>query len=101
MLRHISEAIRDSLELHGLQPRTTGDILMSEHDGGPAYPAWSTKEPFFIQGGMTLRDYFAAAALANMKLPHNYETGPCNASAAERAYALADAMLRERERKPL
>ena len=32
---------------------------MTGHDGGPAYPAWSTEAPFFIQGGQSLRDCFA------------------------------------------
>jgi len=80
---------------------------MSEHDGGPAYPAWSTEEPFFIQGGMTLRDYFAAHATESdisalvfsreleAMSPEEYIAARCAAR-----YQHADAMLRERERKP-
>jgi hypothetical protein len=62
------------------------------NDGGPAFPT-----PAGIQhnDGMTLRDYFAAAALqGNLIEPtaNNEEVAKC-------AYQLADAMLRAREAK--
>ena len=47
---------------------------------------------------ITLRDLFAAAALSGMNLPHDYSRGIHNSAAAERSYALADAMLAEREK---
>ena len=43
---------------------------------------------------MTLRDWFAGMALSGL-IPH-LSSGPCNAAAAERCYAIADAMLREK-----
>jgi hypothetical protein len=55
--------------------------------------------------GMTLRDYFAAAAMQGMMTGvcgslngefAAYARGPCNAEVAERAYVLADRMLAER-----
>ena len=51
-----------------------------------------------INQGLTLRDYFAAAALGTMSLAPNYIEGPCNFAAAARSYELADAMLAEREK---
>ena len=60
---------------------------MSEiNDGGPA-------------ASMSLRDWIAGQAICAMSLAHDYSSGPCNAMAAERAYALADAMLSEREKR--
>lgn len=50
--------------------------------------------------GMTLCDYFAGQALAGL-IPNaawNYSSGPCNSSAVERCYALADAMIAERSK---
>lgn len=46
------------------------------------------------QEGMTLRDYFAAAALSNVAGRHNLDL----LSIAEECYQLADAMLTVRER---
>jgi hypothetical protein len=93
---------------------------MSEQidDGGPAFP--NTGE-IFIDGpqgrhpqsawgmdgdkGMTLRDYFAAAALRAIVAKTPYRTGPVTADHHERpiargAYAYADAMLAARKEKP-
>lgn len=47
-----------------------------------------------IQGGLTLRDYFAAQALVG--LLHRYDI-LSSSSLADRAYELADAMLESRE----
>ena len=47
---------------------------------------------------ITLRDLFAAAALGAMTAAPDYSKGPCNAAMAERAYTVADHMLREREK---
>lgn len=66
---------------------------MSKDTGGPAFPQRS----YGPGDGMTLRDYFAAAALSNGRLtmyPQDAETvAPL---VARWAYVLADAMLAER-----
>lgn len=72
------------------------------NDGGPAFPhkrqircngevVDSEMEP-----GMTLRDYFAAAALQGLMA---YYGGFCDQD-AKAAYAAADAMLKAKEAKP-
>jgi hypothetical protein len=64
------------------------------NDGGPAFPT-----PAGIQhnDGMTLRDYFAAAALRGLLCDPNRE-GLCQDYAND-AYECADAMLKVREAK--
>lgn len=82
---------------------------MSREDGGPAFPAkvninTETQQPgpyqfgnnSFCEIGMTLRDYFAAAVLRAMAFPHEYHDG--RKQIAERAYAIADAMLAQRQK---
>lgn len=67
---------------------------MAENDGGPAYPfvAWQSPKGMMAvraEIGMSLRDYFAAAALA-------YPVGKPGVSAATKAheaYEIADAMI--------
>lgn len=82
---------------------------MSTKDGGSAFP----KQPAFHmldgatavyeQEGMSLRDYFAAAALQGM-LACSRSTQTCDTvqqntiAAAEWAYEYADAMLAAREK---
>jgi hypothetical protein len=75
---------------------------MSDNTGGPAFPV--TDDASDIPG-MTLRDYFAAKAMpATMAefedgwKQHAYESETFLQWAAERAYAMADAMLKARER---
>ena len=63
------------------------------NDGGPAYPT-----PAGVQhnDGMTLRDYFAAAALQGLlDSPAEAEFGVSHFATA--AYEAADAMLKARE----
>jgi len=67
---------------------------MSEiKDGGPAFP----REDYQINGGglgqqgMSLRDWFAGQALNDACRRHGHAP-----AAAERAYEIADAMLRAR-----
>lgn len=75
---------------------------MSKHDdGGRAFPfSYETLHPeeHCINGGMTLRDYFAAAALIGIEASQG--NGGAFVSTVEkvaaRAYELADAMLKER-----
>ena len=67
---------------------------MSKHnDGGPAFP--HAHEDYEFQRGMTLRDYFAAAALNGMVARFGFQ----KKTAAEVSYNYADAMLAERTRK--
>jgi len=72
---------------------------MSEpiNDGGPAFPQHIGHVRIGDQGGMTLRDYFAAAALTGMMA---YGPPTCRDSDAREAYRLADAMLKAKEAKP-
>ena len=62
------------------------------NDGGPAYPT-----PAGVQhnDGMTLRDYFAAAALEKASRGSNRSADEI----AKRAFYIADAMLKAREAK--
>jgi hypothetical protein len=66
------------------------------NDGGPAFPT-----PAGIQhnDGMTLRDYFAAAALKGQahRFAHPHEHREL---LAQDCYDIADAMLKAREVKP-
>ena len=62
------------------------------NDGGPAFPIVSDD---LCAPGMTLRDYFAAAALQGMLA---YYHGYGSFYAAGSAYQYADAMLAERNR---
>ena len=92
-----------------------------KNDGGPAFPAAAKVASIagdyvsverYTEGGMSLRDWFAGQALAGMcvglvgELRENgtstisaYAHGPCNKVLAERAYAIADSMLKERSRE--
>ena len=54
-------------------------------------------EPALAQGGMTMRDYFAAKAVQGI-YANPERKGTC-VDAAERAYEVADAMIRAREAK--
>ena len=54
------------------------------------------KPSVFDYPGMTLRDYFAGQAL--IALPHMGASGLDDDGIAKQAYALADALLIERER---
>ncbi len=70
-------------------------------DDGLAFPCPETDHNFY-QPGMSLRDYFAAAALTGMMANPNRKN---NSSAlatmhATEAYEIADAMLAARKAKP-
>lgn len=81
---------------------------MSEklNDGGSAFPfiAWASPSGMIgveRQGGMSLRDYFAAIALpvAWDALDKGYfDATDYTLATAEAAYQMADAMLKARER---
>lgn len=73
------------------------------NNGGPAFPLQSIG-PEFAPGyaGMSLRDYFAAKAMAGWLASYPPDTlHPASrgkeGDVAEMSYALADAMLRARE----
>lgn len=69
--------------------------------GGPAFPFVEPETPCNVTEGMTLRDYFAAKAMAAHITRHPVDAGgtdyPFDDTMAEWAYAQADAMLRARE----
>jgi hypothetical protein len=66
------------------------------NDGGQAFPRAVQFDDAFINGhGMTLRDYFAAAALQGNLI----EPTASNDEIAKYAYSLADAMLKAKEYK--
>jgi hypothetical protein len=70
---------------------------MKKNDGGPAFPVFDGQSGPY--GGMTLRDYFAAAALTGLR-SNNPESAALHSSdnIAHLAYADADAMLAELEK---
>lgn len=65
------------------------------NDGGPAFPR---DERHLGHNGMTLRDYFAAKALAGIEASQGNSGNFVSTveKVAERAYELADAMLAAR-----
>ena len=69
-------------------------VLLNDDNGGPAFPVtnWSA-------AGMSLRDYFAAAALKGQchRLGSPYDHRDILAADC---YAVADEMLKAREAKP-
>ena len=67
----------------------------SINDGGPAFPRTGADGHTSPQSGMTLRDYFAAAALQGL-LAYDAD---CS-SAIGLAYHTADAMLDWRKKNP-
>jgi hypothetical protein len=71
---------------------------MSEIDtGGPAFPTATLAQK--TEGGMTLRDYFAAKAMLGILAGNFPVTKTINADqlVAKSAYIMADAMLKARE----
>jgi hypothetical protein len=74
-----------------------------EDGGGPAFPCVGGLEKMWADG-MSLRDYFAAQAIqigweiekARPTGPFSEHMEPTYAGAAQRAYYLADAMLKAR-----
>ncbi len=79
---------------------------MSKHDGGPAFPGNDFSDPDWYKKpmipqfqGMSLRDYFAAAALQGITNLPSVGPGKWHQWADEWAawsYSVADAMLVER-----
>lgn len=67
-------------------------------DGGPAFPSHGSMGEV-VQEGATLRDYFAAKALPSViaVCQHDTVNGGYEDHCAEKAYRMADAMLKARE----
>jgi hypothetical protein len=67
-------------------------------DCGPAFPFWELNSAkgtrFTIEGGMTIRDYFAASAISG-----RFMFGFSEDVIARSAYELADAMIAERNKQ--
>lgn len=76
-------------------------------DGGPAFPIDLRADGFGMNRGMSLRDYFAAAALQGHVACHNIleksmseeECKLAWINAAAFSYRCADAMIAEREKQ--
>jgi hypothetical protein len=68
------------------------------NDGGLAFPGpCQAEQSVDINEGMSLRDYFAAAALQGLMAHPTIRD--CEDEFARAAFRLADAMLSERERR--
>lgn len=78
------------------------------NDGGPAFPMSSSTPDIDFDRGMTLRDYFAAKALAGAMAADPNEdpqsgdlrswSNAAYASMADHCYMMADAMIYARKR---
>ena len=66
--------------------------------GGPAFPTGTGGNTPY-SNGMTLRDYFAAKAMQGMLAYAYFHPLAMEDGCARDAYAMADAMLKARERK--
>lgn len=67
--------------------------------GGPAFPTLADNGHAMNQDGMTLRDYFAAKIVqAQVGNPMRLGDDEAHRLMAERAYRVADAMLKERSK---
>ena len=79
---------------------------MTDIDTPSAFPFVTTETDYngatyqVVSPGMTLRDYFAGQSIIGYN-PGEFVTGAEVAQRVRRAYAVADAMLREREKAPL
>lgn len=84
--------------------------MIDERDGGPAFPS-AQPESVFVeelgryddrlgppQGGMSLRDYFAAKAMSGMCAIAPWPRLDDAVEMSKRAYVFADAMLEARKR---
>lgn len=75
-----------------------------KNTGGPAFPELGNvgyNSDWQCEAGMTLRDYFAAKAIGVIELPTDYvgtkESEESYKRWAQKAYRMADAMLKARE----
>lgn len=80
--------------------------MRKPNDGGPAFPLvtrWTGDGyPYEYTNGMSLRDWFAGMALAGLSTATDedgqWQSDP--AGLARESYAIADAMLQQRDRQP-
>jgi hypothetical protein len=72
------------------------DVTKMINDGGPAFPRTGSDGHTQPQSGMTLRDYFAAAALQGLMAKMEPEN-QLEHHIAKWSYEAADAMLKVRE----
>ena len=76
--------------------------MSATNNGGPAFPA--TQHDQVCRGdrdchhGMTLRDYFAGQTIIGSANSNDYESLKHMGCLAVKAYALADAMIAERNK---
>jgi hypothetical protein len=72
--------------------------MSNTNTGGPAFPDGSTNEwGNAYNGGMTLRDYFAAKAMQAYLADRAWQAEIPHSETARVAYIVADAMLKARE----
>ena len=70
---------------------------MTNKAGGPAFPQYSfSNHGVYVDGGMTIRDYFAAKAMHAYASTDQWARTPAQNIAAI-SYAMADAMLEARK----
>lgn len=85
------------------RPQTEGQLMSDpNNDGGAVYPYSnnSEKEYYWINKGMTLRDYFAGQALAGILAGSGDKTGFVDYDekiVARSAWGMADAMIAARK----
>jgi len=73
---------------------------MKTNEGEPAFPQQYKNAPREGDGGMTLRDYFAAHAMGAAFVEADYPYASRYEETARHAYIMADAMLAVREVSP-
>jgi hypothetical protein len=64
--------------------------MSNTNTGGPAFPTATLAQK--TEGGMTLRDYFAAKAMQGLTQKYSHE-----GDISRNAYKIADAMLKARD----
>ena len=69
--------------------------MTTKNDGGPVHPTYDG-DTDFLHLGMTLRDYFAAAALKGLIASPSIDDAMSTIQICACAYEWADAMLAER-----
>jgi len=59
--------------------------------------SYSNQNPWKLESGMTLRDYFAAKALQSIMISENFNYAKTALEMSDCSYKIADAMLKQRE----
>jgi hypothetical protein len=68
--------------------------MSNTNNGGPAFPTATLAQK--TEGGMTLRDYFAAKAMQGLLSSPNCPRQVNDEELARQAYEVADAMMKAR-----